>query len=73
MFPTFDVGDQLLVDKLVSKAARGGYQRRDVVVFHPSDTYTLMTGNEEALIKRIIGLPGDVVEVKNNKYVLICV
>ena len=69
MFPTFDIGDQLLVDKVVSKVARNGYQRRDVVVFNPSDTYKLLTGNEEALIKRIIGIPGDVIEVKNNKYV----
>lgn len=65
MFPTFDVGDQLLVDK-ISKVNRQ-YQRRDVVVFNPSDRYREMTGNTEALIKRIIAVEGDSVEIKGSK------
>ena len=67
MFPTFDVGDQLMVNK-VEKFFRGNghYLRRDVVVFNPTDTYRAMTGNTEALIKRIVAIPGDRVEVKNN-------
>jgi signal peptidase I len=65
MFPTFDIGDQLLVDK-ISHYTRG-YQRRDVVVFNPSDTYVAMTGNKEALIKRIIGISGDTLEIKDNQ------
>ena len=64
MFPTFDVGDQLLVDK-VSRMKQ--YQRKDVIVFNPSDTYTELTGNKEALIKRIVGIAGDSVEIKNNR------
>lgn len=64
MFPTFDVGDQLLVDK-VSHITRS-YKRRDVVVFKPPQTYVELTGNTEALIKRIVAVGGDVVEVKNN-------
>ena len=64
MFPTFDVGDQLLVDKV---SRMKNYQRRDVVVFNPSQTYTELTGNTEALIKRIVGVEGDTIEVKNNK------
>ena len=65
MFPTFDVGDQLLVDK-VGKFFRGdqGYYRRDVVVFNPPDAYVEMTGNTEALIKRVVAVEGDTVEVK---------
>jgi hypothetical protein len=43
MFPTFDIGDQLLVDKVTRFHS---YQRRDVVVFQPSDTYTEKTGNK---------------------------
>jgi signal peptidase I len=63
MFPTFDIGDQLLVDK-VSKVVRP-YQRRDVVVFNPTDTYIDLTGNTEALIKRVVAVAGDKVEVRN--------
>jgi signal peptidase I len=68
MFPTFDVGDQLLVDK-VGKFARGnqGYYRRDVVVFNPPNAYVEMTGNTEALIKRVVAVEGDTVEVKGRK------
>lgn len=63
MFPTFDIGDQLLVDK-VSYITRG-YKRRDVVVFNPPLTYIELTGNTEALIKRVVAVEGDTVEVKN--------
>lgn len=62
MFPTFDIGDQLLVDK-ITRVART-YQRRDVVVFNPSETYVDLTGNTEALIKRIVAVEGDTVEIK---------
>lgn len=63
MFPTFDIGDQLLVDK-VSKVVRP-FQRRDVVVFNPPEAYIDLTGNTEALIKRIVAIGGDAVEVKD--------
>ncbi len=65
MFPTFDIGDQLLVDK-ISHVSRG-YQRRDVVVFNPPQKYIDLTGNTEALIKRVVAIAGDTVEVKNNR------
>ena len=65
MYPTFDIGDQLLVDK-ISKIQRP-YTRRDVVVFNPSETYTTMTGNTEALIKRVVAVAGDTVQVKDKK------
>jgi signal peptidase I len=68
MFPTFDIGDQLLVDK-VGKFSRGeqGYVRKDVVVFLPPEAYIDLTGNKEALIKRVVATAGDTVEVKNNR------
>jgi signal peptidase I len=37
------------------------------VVFNPSDTYIEMTGNTEALIKRIVAVGGDTIEVKDKK------
>lgn len=64
MFPTFDIGDQLLVDKVTH--LNKPYQRKDVVVFNPSDTYIELTGNTEALIKRVVATAGDVVEVKES-------
>jgi signal peptidase I len=65
MFPTFDIGDQLLVDKI--SHIRRPYSKRDVVVFNPSETYMELTGNTEALIKRVVAVAGDTVEVKNRK------
>ena len=64
MFPTFDIGDQLLVDK-VSHFKRP-YSRKDVIVFEPSENYIDMTGNTDALIKRVVAVAGDTVEVKNS-------
>eukprot|EP01038_Epipyxis_sp_PR26KG_P006820 gene6820-9338_t len=64
MFPTFDIGDQLLVDK-ISKNFKP-LQRRDVVVFNPPESYIRLTGNTEALIKRVVAAGGDIVEVRNN-------
>lgn len=66
MYPTFDVGDQLTVDK-ISKRWRD-YERRDVVVFNPPPAFFDVVGgdrNGEALIKRIVALEGDVVEMKS--------
>jgi len=65
MYPNFDVGDQLTVDK-ISKNWRT-YQRRDVVVFNPPPAFYQFTGTDragEALIKRIVALAGDTVEIK---------
>lgn len=66
MYPTFDVGDQLTVDK-ISRRWRD-FERRDVVVFYPPPAFNEVVGGDrsgEALIKRIVALAGDVVQVKN--------
>lgn len=59
MAPTFLEGDHILADKLAYRKAMP--KRGDVVIFHvprkPGLTW----------IKRVIGLPGDTVEVKNNE------
>ena len=75
MYPTFDVGDQLAVEK-VTKRFRPFY-RNEVVVFRPPQAFNDFLASEfgaennkkrrEALIKRIVAVPGDVVEIKTGK------
>ncbi|MDT3995239.1 signal peptidase I [Mammaliicoccus sp. H-M34] len=57
MEPTFHDGDRLIVNKLVKNI--GQIDNGDVIVFHAN--------KESDFIKRVIGLPGDTVEMKNNK------
>jgi signal peptidase I len=65
------IGDHLLVNKLVYSPSEGPFEdrllakrpihRRDVVVFkYPGDP-------ERDFIKRVIGLPGETVEIRNKK------
>ena len=55
MRPTLDDGEFVLVSKLNYKLSN--VQRGDIIVFHyPMDP-------EQELIKRVIGLPGDRIEV----------
>jgi signal peptidase I len=72
MYPTFDVGDQLAVEK-VTKRIKPFY-RNEVVVFRPPQAFQdIMTEygesskGREALIKRIVAVEGDRVEVKRGK------
>jgi signal peptidase I len=61
MLPTLQINDRLIVDKLsyrFSNPVRG-----DIVVFDPP----AKLGFKDAFIKRVIGLPGDRVEVRNGK------
>lgn len=54
--------DYILVNELqyvFAKPARG-----DVAVFHPPDTYK---GDKEDLIKRVVGIEGDLIAVKDGK------
>jgi signal peptidase I len=57
MQPTLHEGEFILVNKLAYRL--GDFQRGDIVVFHHDAT--------EDYIKRVIGLPGDTVEVKNGR------
>jgi len=74
MYPTFDVGDQLAVEK-VTKRIRP-FNRNEVVVFNPPDSFReIMENNyggsnkksKEALIKRIVAIEGDEVKVRGGK------
>jgi len=59
MRPTLDDGEFLLVNKLSYKW--NDFSRGDIVVFH------FPLNPEEELIKRVIGLPGDHVVVRNSR------
>jgi len=74
MYPTFDVGDQLAVEK-VTKRLKPFY-RQEVVVFNPPQSFRDILVDQygqdgsrarEALIKRIVAIEGDEVEVKRGK------
>lgn len=63
MIPTLQIGDRLLVDKIVCKFT--GFHRKDIVVFiPPPEARTPETGDSD-YIKRIIGVPGDKIQVSN--------
>jgi signal peptidase I len=57
MQPNFQDGERLIVNKVAYKLHEP--ERGDVIVFLPPD------GMKEDLIKRIIGLPGETVEVRD--------
>ncbi len=69
MEPTLQINDRLMVDK-VSYHFKNP-QRGDIVVFWPPDDTIAACGlshkSEDPWIKRIIGLPGDQVEVKQGR------
>ena len=59
MEPNLMTGEYLIVNRLSYRT--GNPQRGDIIVFHPP------VEPKEEYIKRIIGLPGDDVEVKNGQ------
>jgi len=74
MYPTFDVGDQLAIEK-VTKRIRPP-NRNEIVVFNPPSSFRELvetnygrspSKSKEALIKRIVAVEGDTVLVKGGK------
>jgi signal peptidase I len=64
MEPTLQVDDRLIIDKVSYRF--NNPHRGDIVVFDPTQNLQEL-GYNEAFIKRIIGLPGDKVEVVDDK------
>lgn len=62
MEPTLQIHDRLIIDKVTYRFRDP--ERGDVVVFNPTES--LKRANfKEAFIKRVVGVPGDQVEIKN--------
>lgn len=64
MEPTLQIDDRLIVDKLSYRFHSP--QRGDIVVFAPTDVLKEQKF-KDAFIKRVIGLPGEKVEVKGGR------
>lgn len=64
MVPTFQNGDYLLTDKVSYRL--GEPVRGDVIIFHAPPAANCPEGTGCDFIKRVLGLPGEVVEVKDN-------
>lgn len=62
MESTLEIRDRLLVNKLSYQF--GDVERGDIVVFFKPDS---LSSPYDDLIKRVVGLPGDVVEGRNNQ------
>ena len=66
MAPTLQINDRLLVNKFYSSPQRG-----DVVIFYPPETaFPEEEQNMDAFVKRIVGLPGETLEVKDEQVIV---
>jgi signal peptidase I len=64
MEPTLQVGDRILVDKISQQWQAP--QRGDILIFYPPKSPAI-DDTSKAYIKRLIGLEGDRIAVKNGK------
>ena len=59
MEPNFETGQRIIVDK-ISKLFNSSFERGEIIVFKPE-------GTSKHLIKRIVGLPGDIFKIYDCK------
>lgn len=64
MLPTLEVNDRLIVEKLGYRFSEP--KRGDVVVFDPTDELA-ERDFKDAMIKRVIGLPGERVQIRDGR------
>ncbi len=71
MLPTLQIQDKILVEKIrprINLALEKHINRGSLVVFKPPQQLVQAGYDQKsALIKRVIGIPGDVIEVNNGK------
>ncbi|MBE9080085.1 signal peptidase I [Romeria aff. gracilis LEGE 07310] len=61
MEPTLQIDDRLVVEKISYHF--NPPERGDIIVFWPPEELTLPGTRRDAYIKRVVGLPGDTVEI----------
>jgi signal peptidase I len=67
MIPTFQANDRLLIDKKAYEKTLP--QRGDIIVLNPTEKLR-QQNFDKPFVKRVIGLPGETIEIKNgNVYV----
>jgi signal peptidase I len=64
MLPTLQINDRLLIEKVTYYFHNP--KRGDIVVFNPTENLEKQNF-KDAFIKRVIGVPGDRIEIKNGK------
>lgn len=70
MLPTLEINDRLIIEKVSYHFSNP--QRGDIVVFRPPDEAIICSPDQplpirDAYIKRVVGLPGETVEVNNGQ------
>eukprot|EP00466_Bigelowiella_natans_P006624 jgi/Bigna1/45543/e_gw1.128.24.1 len=73
MYPSFDIGDRLIAEKVTYRFQRPP-SRGDVIIFTPSEGVVkksyLNPFSDNVFIKRIVATGGDTVEVKKGKLII---